>query len=194
MIWAIVDGETTTGVTAHVIDRGIDTGSILLQRRLPIHRDDTGASLHDKATWLVTAMCAELIRAHRSGVDLSLGRPQTGLASYRDRRVPSVNHISWTDSRERIRNIVRALAPPLPGAFARVGESKVVIGRVEPDDLRGRRPWRPGALSLREDVPLVWAGDGPLQLLTVDLLDGNGLVPGNAIVRVPGVYEGSLLT
>lgn len=103
LIWAIVDGDNATGATAHLIDRGIDTGAVLLQRRLPIHPDDTGAELHDKAARLVAAMCAELLRAHRAGIDLSVGRAQTGRASYRDRREPSVNHLVWSDPRGRIR-------------------------------------------------------------------------------------------
>lgn len=193
LIWAIVDGEATTGVTAHVIDAGIDTGPVLMQRRLPIHPDDTGAELHDKAARLVTAMCAELLRSLRAGVDLSAGRSQTGRATYRDRRVPSVNHLVWSDPRERIRNIVRALAPPLPCAYAFVDQVRFGIVHVEPEERSGR-PWRPGALSLVGEVPVVWTGDGALRLVTVDLLDGRGPVPGCEIGRLDGAYEGSLLT
>ena len=194
LIWAIIDGDNTTGVTAHVIDPGIDTGPVLLQRKLPIHLADTGAQLHDKAGRLVAAMCAELLRAHRNGADLSVGRAQTGPATYRDRRVPAVNHLVWTDSRERIRNIVRALAPPLPGAFAHIQDRRVVIAHVEAVEAIGGRPWRPGALSFAADPPIVWAGDGPVRIVEVDLLDGRGTVSGSELRLLPGAYEGSLLS
>jgi methionyl-tRNA formyltransferase len=46
--WAIINGETETGITTFLIDEKIDTGSILLKKRLPIFTDDTASTLHDR--------------------------------------------------------------------------------------------------------------------------------------------------
>lgn len=191
LVWAIIDGDTRTGVSAHLIDDGVDTGPLLLQRMLPIHPDDTGAALHRKASRLAAAMAGELLRHLRDHGELPEARMQTGASTYRDRRHPLVNHLDWTDPAERIRNVVRALAPPLPGAYTYVGTHRVTLVRVEPLPARGQRPWQPGTLSLgRDGDPVVWAADGPVRVAQVDLNDGAGVQAGSALTGVEGAYEG----
>jgi methionyl-tRNA formyltransferase len=192
LIWAIADGDERTGVTAHLIDEGIDTGDVLLQRVLPIHHDDTGYTLHLKAASLVAAVAADLLRGMRNGSGLPAPRPQVGRATYRGLRTPRINHLQWTDGAERVRNIVRALAPPLPGAYAYVGDTKVILAHVEHAEAPDRH-WSPGTLSFRsgDGFPLVWAADGPVSIRSVDL--GAGIQPGSVLRGLEGAYEGAVL-
>jgi UDP-4-amino-4-deoxy-L-arabinose formyltransferase/UDP-glucuronic acid dehydrogenase (UDP-4-keto-hexauronic acid decarboxylating) len=165
LIWAIVEGDTTTGVTVHVLAEGIDTGPTLDQRVLPIHPQDTGYSLHTKATNLVTAMAAQLLRRLLAGEGLPDPREQAGEASYHSTRDPSVNHLNWSMEREDVRNIVRALAPPLPGAYSFFGGHRVVFERVTP--FEASTPARaPGMVEFRRPngPAIVWAGDGALAI------------------------------
>ena len=55
LIWAIAEGDAKAGLTVHHIDADVDAGRIVMQRPLPIHRDDTGFSLHMKTAKLVRA-------------------------------------------------------------------------------------------------------------------------------------------
>jgi methionyl-tRNA formyltransferase len=192
LIWAIVEGDTTTGVTAHVLAEGIDTGPTVDQRVLPIHPMDTGFSLHTKATNLVTAMAARLLRGLRAGTGLPEPRDQLGSVSVHTTRDPTVNHVNWSLPREDVRNIVRALAPPLPGAYSFVGDHRIVFEQVS--TVETSTPARsPGMIEFRKpDGPaIVWAADGALAVdrFRVDAQEG---IAGIELMHHFGVVDGDV--
>jgi methionyl-tRNA formyltransferase len=84
-----------TGVTAHHIDAGIDTGRVVAQRKLPIHPDDTGHTLHRKAARLVSATAAELLRDFLTGRGVPEGSPQSGRVTSHSTRDPQLNRIDF---------------------------------------------------------------------------------------------------
>jgi methionyl-tRNA formyltransferase len=193
LIWAIVDGDRVTGLTVHHIDAGVDTGNVIVQRKMAIQDHDTGFVLHRKLANLVRATAGELIRDFLAGKPMPPGQEQTGRASHHSARDPRVNHLVWSDSRERVRNIVRALAPPLPGAFALVEGEPLVLARVDPIETpaSGARK-TPGMVEVGpgQDV-LVWAEDGPLRLTAAVV---NGAVrPGSTLVESGRLVEGQVL-
>lgn len=193
LIWTLVDGDTQTGLSVHHIDSGVDTGPLVLQRTMPIHESDTGHSLHSKMANLVRAAAAELLRDFVAGRPIPAGQPQSGASSYHSVRDPRINHLDWSEPREKIRNIVRALAPPLPGAFSLVRGARVLLARVDPVATPvGASHKAPGMIEVaRGQSPLVWAGDGALQLTTVVLDDD--LRPGAALVEAGLITEGEVL-
>jgi methionyl-tRNA formyltransferase len=65
--WAIANGETTTGVTTMLIDAGLDTGDILLQKELPIARDDTAETLAPRLAAVGADLMLETLRGLQSG-------------------------------------------------------------------------------------------------------------------------------
>jgi methionyl-tRNA formyltransferase len=164
LVWSLVEGDTATGVTAHHIDATIDTGAVLLQRPLPIHPADTGYDLHRKAARLVAAVAAELLREWLATGELPAGAPQTGTGSYHSLRDPQVNRLQFDQPAERVRNIVRALAPPLPGAWCEIGGRRLTFERVSHAAPQARsKP--PGMLERLPDGGwAVWAQDGPLRI------------------------------
>jgi methionyl-tRNA formyltransferase len=165
LIWAIVDGDSVTGVTVHHLDEGVDTGCVVLQHPLPIHPDDTGYELHLKMAKLVRSTAAGIIRGWGSGTPVPVGRLQAGEASYHSSRDPNVNHLDWSLGRRRLRDTVRALAPPLPGAYANIDDQPLVIVRLEPIDSTGRQPKPPGMLDIvAGGMPIVWASDGAMRI------------------------------
>ncbi len=189
IIWAIVEGDAVTGLSVHHIDTGVDTGPLVYRRSLPIHPRESGFDLHRKMALLVHATAADLLRHWLAGEALPPAIEQTGTASVHSRRDPQVNHLDWTQPVERLRNIVRALAPPLPGAFARYEGTEVGIVEVE--------VVAPGSLAthpvgmVEQDsgsYPLVWASDGPLRLRRAvrdgELIDGRELgLPNGALLH-----------
>ena len=193
LIWALVDGDTQTGLSVHHIDSGIDTGPLVMQRSLPIHENDTGHSLHAKMANLVQAAAAQLLRDFVAGRPIPDAQPQSGPSSYHSARDPRINHLDWSEPRERIRNIVRALAPPLPGAFSLARGARVVLARVDPVATpTGASHKAPGMIEVaRGQSPLVWAGDGALQLTTVVFEDE--LRGGAALVEAGLITEGDVL-
>jgi methionyl-tRNA formyltransferase len=194
LIWAIAEGDAKAGLTVHHIDADVDAGRIVMQRPLPIHRDDSGFSLHMKMAKLVRALTAELLRAYLDSGAVTDGVEQEGEASYHRYGDPVLNHIDWRAPRERVRNVVRALAPPLPGAYANVHHERLVVARVEPADRLARGAERPpGMVELvRGQPPRVWAGDGPVAL--VEYFHEGELRPGEELASSGRLAEGQLLT
>ena len=162
LIHAIAEGDTRTGLSVHHIALGVDTGRLVWQRPLPILEHDTGFVLHQKMTALVAAAAAELLRGWLAGEPIPDGDDQTGEPSYHSSQDPRLNHIDWTQPRRRVRDVVRALAPPLPGAFAHLRGAEIVIaGVTEVDD----GPALPaGTVRIGRDGPRVWAADGALRI------------------------------
>jgi methionyl-tRNA formyltransferase len=189
IVWAVASGDAVTGLSVHHVDRGIDTGRLVYQLPLPIHPLDRGYDVHRKMEALVAATAADLIRRLAEGRGVPRGEEQTGEASSHSRRDPQLNHIDWHQGSERIRDIVRALAPPLPGAFVRHGDLEIVLVEVEHAPAPG--PVRaPGMVDVdQRGRVFVWAADGPLRVVSA-LVDGR-IVDG-AFVRSLGVATGTL--
>jgi methionyl-tRNA formyltransferase len=105
-----------------------------------------------------------------------------------------LNHIDWTWPRERVRNIVRALAPPLPGAYANLDHEQLVLTRVELIDRPGHVGERPpGMVELVPgQAPLIWAADGPVAVL--EFSDGDESRPGEHLVADGRLADGQILT
>jgi methionyl-tRNA formyltransferase len=130
-VWAIINNELKTGVTAHLIDDGCDTGDIIKQKEVVIESNDTGADILEKFNQLYIPLVDEILADYERGSILFL--PQNNKnATFFGKRIPDDGRICWDWQRERIKNWVRAQAYPYPGAFTYSeghGE-KVIIDEV----------------------------------------------------------------
>jgi methionyl-tRNA formyltransferase len=145
--WAIIRGETATGVTTFLIDEGMDTGEILLQRATSIGKDETAGELHDR----LAEMGGELI------VD-TLGRMTRGMLAPRSQEEEGVSlaprltredgRVSWKKSAEEIHDQVRGMNP-WPGAFAYIDEERIKLHRTVLTGI-GCGDVLPGEIALRE--------------------------------------------
>jgi methionyl-tRNA formyltransferase len=162
--WAILSGERETGATLHYMVERADAGDIVDQQAVPILEDDDAREVFAKVT-----VAAEMILA-RSLEPLVLGSAprraqliEPGL--YFGRRRPEDGRIDWHWPARQIHDLVRAVAPPCPGAFAQVGAERWQIHRTR---LTGRRAASggPPRLYYEQGQCLVACGDGQvLQLL-----------------------------
>ena len=114
--WAIVKGERETGVTLHEMVEKPDAGRIVDQAAVPIGPDDTAVEVFHRMTE------AAVIVLKRSLPSLVKGEVQyrpndLSRGSYYGRRRPEDGRIDWSRSAQEIHNLVRAVAPPFPGAF-----------------------------------------------------------------------------
>ena len=131
--WAILNGERETGATLHYMVERADAGDIVDQLAVPILDDDDAREVFGKVT-----TAAEIVLA-RSLPGLLAGdaarRPQViEPGQYFGRRRPEDGRIDWSHPAVRIHNLVRAVAPPFPGAFTEVNGRQWWIHRtrVEP--------------------------------------------------------------
>lgn len=114
--WAVIHGETETGATLHEMVAKPDAGAIAAQQSVPILPDDTAFEVFQKVT--VAAELA-LYGALPGLIDGSLKLQPQNLAagSYFGGRKPEDGRIHWQQSARQIHNLIRAVAPPYPGAF-----------------------------------------------------------------------------
>lgn len=132
-VWAIINGESETGITAHVISEGCDEGDILAQEIVPISSNDTGQDMLLKFQSLYTNLAQKVLDDLRN--NRLTRQPQNHLkATYFGKRTPNDGQINWSWHKERIRNWVRAQAFPYPGAFTYLNNQKLTIDKVSYDD------------------------------------------------------------
>lgn len=117
--WAVINGETETGVTTFLLDEHTDTGAIIRQSAVEITREDTAGTLHDKLMFAGADIAVETLRDLESGDFTPM--PQTGETELKP--APKIFKedmlIHWDDTAERIYNKIRGLSP-YPAAFSRI--------------------------------------------------------------------------
>lgn len=104
--WALVEGDTYTGLTWHYIDEGIDTGSILLQMAARIEDFDTQQTLYEKLALIVTGTFPAALALVLNGYK---GHPQTGPANYNSQSPPHKGEIDSHWSTSKIERFIRAM-------------------------------------------------------------------------------------
>lgn len=139
--WAVLHGETETGATLHAMTVKPDAGAIAGQTAVPILPDDTAFEVFCKVTVAAEQTLWNALPALLDGSivmqpnDLSKG-------SYYGRRVAADGLIDWQAGARQIHNLVRAVAPPYPGAFWAIGDDKITV-------LKTRMPSEPVQAALQ---------------------------------------------
>jgi methionyl-tRNA formyltransferase len=128
-VWAIINGESQTGITAHLIDSGCDTGDIINQIVVPIEEEDTGAKILEKYSHLYFPLIKQVLD-DISNNTLQLTKQINDQASYYGKRTPDDGLIDWNWDHKQIKNWVRAQAYPYPGAFTYYNNEKIIIDKV----------------------------------------------------------------
>lgn len=137
--WAIINGETSTGVTVHVMTPELDRGDILSQRSFAISNEDTGRSLfHKFSKYGATLLVETLQKMETEGI---APQPQNeSLASYFSYPTEQDAGISWYQSANTIRNLVRALSPSAPGAWTQYKGYRLIIDSAQCARTRSGKP------------------------------------------------------
>ncbi|HZR84340.1 MAG TPA: formyltransferase [Candidatus Binatia bacterium] len=185
--WVLVNGESETGVTLHYMDEKPDHGDIVAQRRVAIARDDTALTLTRK----LAAEARAVVRA--AYPLLAAGRaprwPQDhARSSYFGGRRPSDGAIDWRWPAERIRNLVRAVTDPWPGAFTTWSGEHLIVWWAETAPATAAEP---GEMRLADGAPVVATGDGALALVAVGWRGRR--MTGGEWAREAGVRDGGRL-
>ncbi len=127
--WAILNGERETGATLHEMVARADAGDIIDQMAVPILADDEAREVYAKVTVAAEIVLARALPGLLAGT--APRRPQPIVpGQYFGRRRPEDGRIDWRWPAPRIHNLVRAVAPPFPGAFSDVGGERLWIHRT----------------------------------------------------------------
>lgn len=185
--WAIIRGDTATGVTTMLMDEGMDTGGVLLRREVPIGDDDTAGSLSTRLAELGAALLIETIEA-LGRRDISPTPQDDSLATLAPMMKKETGRIDWSRPAGGIRSLVRGVNP-WPGAFTTLGGKmlKVYSAAVCPGTAEPGR-----VLRASGDELTVGTGEGALRLIELQLEGGKRLGAAE-FLRGRKVAEGELL-
>ena len=195
--WAIINGEKITGVTTFKLDKGIDTGGILLRQEYRMDPDETAGTLHDKLMEIGARLVVETTdgifqrnvetRVQRSFIQGSeVLRPAPKLTKENTR-------IDWARSASEIYNLVRGLSPypsawtTLVAADGSVIDCKVFFGRVA-----GPSQEEPGTIvSDGKSYLRVATGDGWFEVTDLQLAGKKRMSVADFLrgFRDPGSYR-----
>jgi methionyl-tRNA formyltransferase len=186
--WAIIHGETETGATLHYMTEKPDNGDIVGQTAVPILPDDTAQEVFDKIV-----VAAELT-LHAAVPGLLSGnaprRPQDlRSGSYFGGRRPEDGVIDWSKSAQEIHNLVRAVAPPYPGARTTIAGRPARVLRSRVLDLAAKPPSH-AFLTVEDDrIVARCGGGGVLAVLELEI-DGTCVAPAQLAARIGAIPLG----
>ena len=166
---AIAAGDRETGITVMYMAEGLDTGDILLQRKIEILPTDTGGSLHDRLAQLAPEALLEALQMLMKG-NAQRTPQDNALATYAPKLTRDDGKIDWSESAEIIERKIRALNP-WPGAFALVSEKSGRVMRLKVFDAKTvDEKGRPAEISRADNQGLiVGTGDNTISLGHVQL-------------------------
>ncbi len=141
--WVLVNGEKETGVTLHYMTPHPDDGDIVAQLKVKIGPDDTALTLNEKIVKASASLLDDILPELADGSAPRIAQDHTQ-ATYFGGRKPADGAIDWTKSADEIRNLVRAVTRPYPGAFTFVGDRKVFVWSAAV--LPGKQPAEPGTV------------------------------------------------
>lgn len=169
--WAIINGETKTGVTTFFLKHEIDTGDIILQREVAIDGNDDAGSLHDKLMGLGAQAVVDTVELIETG-NVSLQKQDESVDLKPAPKIfKSDCRIDFDQSSENVRNFVRGLSP-YPAAFTEIEDEKgnVHTLKVFSCEIANADAATPGTLSSDGKTYLSFATrDGAVSVKRVQL-------------------------
>lgn len=181
--WAIINGETKTGVTTFFIDEKIDTGNIILQEDVAIGDNETFGELHDKLMEVGSRLVVKTVQQIEKGTVKTIKQPEI-----EEKSAPKIFtetcKINWQDSLTNIYNLIRGLNP-YPAAWTTLinndEEIKVKIYDVKKESASHQH--KPGTVITTKNEIKVAVNEGyiileSLQLAGKKQMDSKSLLNG----------------
>jgi len=109
--WAIINGETETGVTTFFLEHEIDTGNIIFQETEPIHYEDNVGSLYERLMHKGAELVVRTVNAVEAGNYPQLPQSQSEVLKAAPKIFKETCEINWNQPTEAVRNFIRGLSP-----------------------------------------------------------------------------------
>lgn len=175
--WAVLNGEKETGITIMKMDKGIDTGDILMQSVVPIDAKETGDSLYDKLTREGARLIVDALPKIEAGTVIARKQNEED-SSYAKMLRKSMGEIDWKKDAAQIERMVRGLNA-WPGTYTfyrgktlKIWESDVCGDKTETGGKTEteKTPAVPGMITaVEKDAFYVCTGEGTLKVLEIQL-------------------------
>ena len=185
--WSIINGEKRSGVTAMQMDKGLDTGDILLSESVEIRDDETAHELHDELSVLGAQVMRKTLLMLQKGVLLPI-RQDDSQSTYAPILTKELSAIDWQKSALQIHNQIRGLYP-WPGASAVLNGKTLKIHSAK---LLGKTEGEPGEVVFNDRRLCVACGDGNAVELLVIQAPGKKAMPVTDYLRGNPVVLGTI--
>lgn len=187
--WAVIDGEQETGVTTMRMDKGLDTGDMIMKSRVAVAQDETGESLHDKLAEAGAALLIETLDALADGSAV-YEKQDDSKSCYAKMLTKELGRIDWKQDAAAIERLIRGLNS-WPSAYTACRGKTLKIWSAGVIDDNSDYP--PGTLSLVTKTSMrVQTGRGQLELKEVQL-EGKKRMSIDAFLRGCPIGAGELL-
>lgn len=186
--WAIINGETVTGVTTMLTDVGLDTGDMLLKRAVEIGLEETGGELMGRLSFVGAELLKETIEKLQNG---TLKREKQNEADATKCPMLKKEHgkVDFTKSAKVVHDLVRGVTP-WPGAYAFLGEETVKLHKT---CLTGvKASGTAGICTVENERLFVNASDERIEILELQFAGGKRMAASSAVRGRPLI--GKVLT
>ncbi|MBN2891598.1 MAG: methionyl-tRNA formyltransferase [Bacteroidales bacterium] len=172
--WAIINGETKTGVTTFFIDDKVDTGKIIDQKEIEITRTDNAETLHDKIMILGAELLLETVNSIENDTFKEI--PQDKLVSdfVQLKAAPKIFKenckIDWNQNLNQVYNFIRGLNP-YPGAWTNLEkEGQIFFMKIfDIEELKSEKRLNPGIIFVDKNCFRISCLDGFIIVKTMQL-------------------------
>jgi methionyl-tRNA formyltransferase len=166
--WAIIQGEKETGITTMFMDKGMDTGDMLLKKTIPIENDDTAGTLHDKLRLIGAELLLETLRKLEAGTLTSVPQDHDG-ATYAPMLKKEDGLIHWKETAVIIERKIRGFFP-WPGAYTYFQGTMIKLLQVAIEEETAKTQGTPPGTVLELDNdqgPLIATGHGDIRIIRI---------------------------
>ena len=162
--WALINGETETGLTTFKLAEKVDTGNIYLQIKTDIKPNDNLETLHDKLSAEGAKIVLDTVDLIESG-DYVLQEQDNSFATPAPKITKEVARINWNKPADQIHNLVRGLSP-IPGAYFDF-EGKLI--KIYETEMVEREDLKPFEFDQTKKELIVGCGEKALRILELQL-------------------------
>ncbi len=187
--WAIINGEKETGVCSMQMEKGLDTGSILLCAKEAIHPDDTAATLHDRLALKSAAILIDTLKAFADNRIQPMPQDHS-LATYAPMLTKDDGLINWNQSAESLLIFIRGVTP-WPGAYTFIGDHRLKIFKSHPHPVEINESHGPVLEGFADELRVATAkgalcvdeiqGESGKRMVIKDFLRGHKIPPGSLL-------------
>lgn len=178
VLWALIRGDTVTGVTIIQMDEGMDSGPILARVEEPVQADDTTGTLEARLAARGASLLIDVLGRLERGEVTPVPQDHSQ-ATLAPKIRPGEARIDWSCPAEAIANRVRAFAPR-PGAWSMLEGRRIKVWRAAPTPHVAAEP--PGSIEVARESLLVHTGSGKLTLDEVQP-EGRSRMSGSEFLR-----------
>jgi len=164
--WALINGETKTGLTTFFLNKKIDDGEIILQEEMEIVKDEDYGSLYDRMMSKSAGIVINTLTIIQNK-SVTTQKQNSELKSYAPKMTKETGLINWTESAKTINNLIRGVTPQ-PGAYTHLDGRILKIFSSDTQNLNNIE-YAPGEVVENSDKLVIACGTGSLIIYEIQI-------------------------